>query len=202
MKVPTKHFLGTTFALLLLSGCMSTTNEQVSSETDVQERSEPTIEEVCDTQRNCRASTQVLLATPAGEVSLDYDQYWPVVYDNQIKILPGERVLVEIEFDEFQQVQHMRHVTERTNPERTFEFYFTQIRGNYGMLMSLRNPLTRPVLFDVEIKSVDGQTYRVSTCPIRGRMSFHERWPEPAAELVLKRPRIVNEPSNGVLVCS
>ncbi|MCH8500845.1 MAG: hypothetical protein LAT77_02915 [Aliidiomarina sp.] len=202
MNVSTKSFLGTTLALLVLSGCMSTSEEQTPSQVAEVQAPEPTIEEVCDTQRNCRTSTQVLLATPSGEVSFDYDQYWPVVYDNEITILPGERVLVEIEFDEFQQVQHMRHVTERTNPERTFEFYFTQIRGNYGMLMSLRNPLTRPVLFDVEIKSVDGQTYRVSTCPIRGRMSFHERWPEPAAELVLKRPRIVNEPSNGVLVCS
>lgn len=196
-------------SMLVLGGCASTNepSQSQASQTDSAATKETvkqplSLEQVCEQGADCRTNASVYLASVQGEVKLEYDQYWPVVYEGEIRLLPGERVLVEIEFDESRQANVIRQVQERSNPEQTFELFFAQVRGNYGMLMSFRNPMTQPVQFDVEITGVSGQQHRLNTCPIRGGMSFHERWPEPAKELILKQPRIVNEPSNGVMICS
>lgn len=198
------HALAVVGSLVLLAGCANTSApSQPEAVTQTQVVEQPlSLEQVCEQGANCRSNATVYLASVQGEVKLNYDQYWPVVYDGEIRLLPGERVFIEIEFDDNRKANVIRQVQEQVNPENTFELVFNQVRGNYGMLMSFRNPMTQPVQFDVEITGVSGQQYRLNTCPIRGGMSFHERWPEPAKELVLKQPRIVNEPSNGVMICS
>lgn len=158
-----------------------------------------TLEQYCETN-TCREDVEILVATAEGEYTLTQLQYWPVVYKGDIIVLPGERLYIEADIDEENNITNLRSVEENENPERTFELFFAQIRGSYGMFFSVRNPLENPVHFDFELTDVEGNEFRVGSCPVRSNRSFLERWPEPAKQITLSNPRIL-EPTADI-ICS
>lgn len=183
---------------LLLVGCMQTsTQRDTYTPATIQQTS---MEDYC-AEHACRGETEISLATLDGGFHHRSSYYWPVVKDNrEIRILAGERVFIEVIFDEFGSPKEFIHVNEIQHPARTFEFNFRQVAGNYGMLATLRNPLNQPVIFSVSIVDVNGNTRPAGTCPIRPRRSFMDQWAFPAKELVLTNLQVLHP--NSPIVCT
>ncbi|RUO36813.1 hypothetical protein CWE13_08165 [Aliidiomarina shirensis] len=184
------------FMLIALAGCKMNDTGQSKAPIFVKPL---TLEQYCETN-TCREDVDILVATAEGEYTLTQLQYWPVVYKDDIIVLPGERVYIEAEIDAENNITELRSVEENENPERTFELFFAQIRGSYGMFFSVRNPLDNPVHFDFSLTDVEGNEYRVGSCPVRSNRSFLERWPEPAQQITLSNPRILE--TNADIICS
>ncbi|RUO20822.1 hypothetical protein CWE08_06895 [Aliidiomarina iranensis] len=183
-------------ALLFVSGCQmngSAPDRAPFSMTKL------TLEQYCE-ENTCREDVEILVATAKGEYSMSQLQYWPEVYEGDIIVLPGERLYIEANIDENNNIVDMRAVEKNEHPERTFELFFAQIRGSYGMFFSVRNPLENPVHFDFELTDIEGKEHSVTSCPVRSNRSFLERWPEPAKQITLSNPRIL-EP-NAEIICS
>lgn len=190
------RFFVAIFLLVTLTGCQLTTDETPKPPIFVKPL---TLEQYCESN-TCREDIDILVATPEGEYTLTQLQYWPVVYQGDIIVLPGERVYVEAQINSENKITDLQAVQENKNPERTFELFFAQIRGSYGMFFSVRNPLKNPVYFEFHLTDIEGKQYRVSSCPVRSNRSFLERWPEPAKQITLSNPRIL-EPS-AEIICS
>jgi hypothetical protein len=148
---------------------------------------------------SCRENVKVLLATVDGEAQLEADYFWPVVRDNDILVLAGERIFVEAQLDPEGQISNFVFVAENQNPEHTFEINFQQTRGSYGMYFTVRNPFSYPVHFDVALTDTQGKTQRIGSCPVRGKRSYLERLPNPAFKLTLSNPRVL--PEHAAIVC-
>ncbi|EGN75429.1 hypothetical protein A28LD_1042 [Idiomarina sp. A28L] len=181
---------------IVLFGCQTNGSEQPQPPIVVKPL---TLEQYCETN-TCREDIDILVATAEGEYTLTQLQYWPVVYQGDITVLPGERLYIEADIDDENNITELRAVEENEHPERTFELFFAQIRGSYGMFFSVRNPLESPVHFDFELTDVNGREFRVGSCPVRSNRSFLERWAEPAMQITLSNPRIL-EPTADI-VCS
>lgn len=174
-------------ATLALVGCSTPPPQEQRFEAP-QILPEPTMDEYCSV-RPCRGDTHIFLATVEGEYHYRNDYFWPVVQDKTIRVLPGERVLVEAQIDEDGALANFQQVNEIENPDRTFEFFFRQLRGNYGMMVSMRNPFPFPIDLQVELTDLNGETRPTGTCPIRAQRSFIDQWMQPAKTLVIREIR-------------
>ncbi|WP_194756716.1 hypothetical protein [Aliidiomarina indica] len=185
---------------LFLAGCASQpAHYQVSSGPTI--APDPmSLDDYC-LEHPCRGETDISLATIDGGYHYSSDYYWPVVdKDQDIYVLAGERLFVEIEFDEFGSVKSLRHVNEIQHPERTMEYHFRQVAGNYGMLATLRNPLNQPIKFTVTLIDIDGNKVHTGTCPIRARRSFMDQWKFPAKAMILSDLQIL--PADAPIICT
>ena len=191
----------------MIIGCIALLSACQISEQQVTEIAEPeltkpsslSLNEYC-AANSCRSDIDVLVATMNGEVRLQNSEFWPVVYQDEIIVLPGERLFIEAELDSDNNIHSLRHVEHNQHPERTFELYFRQLRGNYGMQFSLRNPFEIPVKFDIALSDVAGNQTSVGSCPVRAKRSYLERWAQPATELRLSNPRTLA--ANADIICS
>ncbi|TRW48431.1 hypothetical protein FM042_09680 [Aliidiomarina halalkaliphila] len=194
----TRCFLVLVCLPFFLVGCQQTAVQQETYAPATTQQ--PTMEDYC-AEHACRGETHIELATIDGGYQHKSSYYWPVVKDNsEIRVLAGERVFIEVLFDEFGSPKEFIHVNEIQHPTRTFEFNFRQVAGNYGMLATLRNPLNQPVIFSVTLVDVDGKTRTAGTCPIRPNRSFMDQWAFPATELVLSNLQVLH-PSSPI-VCT
>jgi len=181
----------------LISACQLTEQNKVQPEF-----SKPTpvaLDAYCSAN-NCRGNIDVLIATMNGEVRIQNTEFWPVIYNNEIIVLPGERLLIEAELDSENGIRNLQYVEQNLHPERTFELYFSQQRGSYGMQLSLRNPFNVPVKFDIALTDINGNNMRVGSCPVRAKRSYLERWAHPAQQLTLSNPRALA--ANADIICS
>ena len=147
----------------------------------------------------CRENVNIWVATVEGEARLQADYFCPVVREQQIVVLAGERVFVEAQFNGEGQISGLHYVPENRYPDRTFEINFQQSRGSYGMHYTVRNPFTYPVHFDVALTDINGETRRIGSCPVRGKRSYLERFQDPALHLTLSNPRVL--PEHAAIVC-
>ena len=191
----------------MIIGCIALLSACQISEQQVTEIAEPeltkpsplSLNEYC-AANSCRGDIDVLVATMNGEVRLQNSEFWPVIYNDEIIVLPGERLLIEADLDNDNGIQNLRYVEQNLHPERTFELYFSQRRGSYGMQFSLRNPFDVPIKFDIALTDVAGNSMSVGSCPVRAKRSYLERWANPAKQLTLSNPRALAE--NAEIICS
>lgn len=148
---------------------------------------------------SCRGDTHISLATVEGEYRYQNDYFWPLVQDKIIRVLPGERVFVETQMNEngafvnFTQVENIRH------PDRTFEVYFRQVPGNYGMQVTIRNPFEFPIDLNLARMNTQGDIHVAGSCPIRAERTFLEQWAQPAKTLIIYDIRRLE--ANAPIIC-
>lgn len=179
--------------VLFLTGC------QAASERDVQPDRKPraSLETFCETQP-CRKNQQVRFRTESGEVNQLMALYWPVVQGQDISVLPGEELMLEIN----QENGHFafKQVTVSEKPEITLRLSLKQMDDGLGMILSVYNPLDKVLKFHIQMIDFLGRPHKTSSCPILPGRSSYESWPHPIPELLLTSPVLLDNNADTACV--
>jgi hypothetical protein len=174
--------------VLLLAACQTMTHDP--EEMSHEDGDEVLMEEYCQFHE-CRGPTSVRLRTEHGDFDETFPFFWPVIQEgNLISILPGEELLIEIEYSD-QQIQALRHVESVRNPGQTLVLDFRQSEGSVGMVLSITNPLDAALKFSLQAMDFEGMMHETISCPVMAGGSLFETWPHAIPQLVLLDPRML-----------
>ncbi|HEX8843163.1 MAG TPA: hypothetical protein VF791_00760 [Pyrinomonadaceae bacterium] len=177
MSLRTKIFI---ILPLVLSACLTASGQQA------QDAAERAREEVCR-RVPCRPPTTVRLKLNDKEYTeLDFPK-GPYVADGFINVLAGEELYVE--FDEAEgRLTNPHYVKAAGHPERTVTLRLEQIEQ--GMLLNIKNPFARAIVYDCFIQRADEQRLRrTNVLPVGGKLENFEAWPYPVPQVVISNVR-------------
>lgn len=183
---------------LFVAGCQSTGKDS-AAEVPVNLDEEISLEQFC--QNNpCRENILVTFRTENDVVDELLPLYWPAAQGDAISILPGEELLIEADLLEGDRLGNFRQVTAMQNPEKTIRFSFTQMDTSVGMMLSVQNPFSFPIKYNLDMIDFEGNPHQTSSCPVGGNMSVYEMWPHPIPELILSNMRVLAESAKSVCI--
>ena len=104
------------------------------------------------------------------------------IESTQLSIVGGEQVFVEITVQE-NMIVGIKKVTKIIDPQSTMTFNFMKDDNRKSMMLSVKNPLGRPVKYHIDMVDYRGGLHNTSSCPVMAGLSVFESWPHPIPEL-------------------
>lgn len=147
--------------------------------------------ELCQ-QVYCRAPDIRLRVGDGRVFEQRLDTPAPVLMPNGwMTVYPGETVYVEVE-QQGDALKLLRAVPKLEKPATTLVLKFEQLAGKTDMMLTVTNPLSIVVRFDMGFMAMDSSRIRAtSSCPVQAGLSLFEHWPHPIFQLVLAKPRVL-----------
>lgn len=179
--------------VLFLTGCQAPAER--TGQPDIKARA--SLETFCETQ-SCRKNQQVKFRTESGEINQLMALYWPVVQGQDISVLPGEELLLEIYQENGRLTFKQVMVTEK--PEITLRLSLKQQDDSLGMMLSVYNPLDKVLKFNIQMIDFLGRPHKTSSCPVLPGRSSYESWPHPIPELLLTAPVLLDKSADSACV--
>src|SRR6185503_12886873 len=165
--------------LILLPTCLDAVGQQ-------QQTAEQAREAVCQ-RVTCRPVTTVRLKLNSKEYFEMEFPRGPYVADGFINVLAGEEILVEFD-DTDGTLSNPRYVKTVAKAERTVSFRLEQT--DEGTILSVKNPFTKPILYDCLLQHYSEQRLRkTSIVPVQAGLVSFEMWPYPVAQVVVSNVR-------------
>jgi len=143
----------------------------------------------------CRPGTRVIVPLGRGQHVETTVRRSPYVERGEVSILPGETILVELDFDGGE-IGTPRYVPEASLPDRTLRLSLGVDDPPSGLprtLLRVQNDLDRAVSYEAGAMSAEEwRLVAVSTCPVGAGSVAFEVWPFPALEARLRSFRLVD----------
>jgi hypothetical protein len=106
----------------------------------------------------------------------------PNVEGMQLSIVAGEQVYVEVTV-QANMIVAIKKVANIVHPQSTMTFNLMKDESMKSMVLSVKNPLSRPVKYHIDIVDYRDGLHNTSSCPVRAGLSVFEGWPHPIPEL-------------------
>jgi len=173
----------------VLSACTSTVvKDNSESNEDSQEIS---LDQYCETN-DCRNNRKVELLVESGLIEELLELYWPVVMENRVSLLPGDKVYIEAEIVGGM-VTNLNQVEEPIHEDRTITFDFGQMEGEIGMMLSVQNPFNKPMKYHLDMIDFQGNSHQTSSCAVMASGGAFEHWPHAIPELIVSNIRAIDK---------
>lgn len=148
----------------------------------------------------CQHNLHVVLKQKDGKT---YDQTFGafpgIVQEMGITVVAGQTVHVEADVS-CDRLVNLKAVDVVVHPDRTITAALIQDKAG-GMMLSLANPFSRPLKFDMGMMPLDTDgLYRTSSCPVIAGGGSYEMWPYPIFQLVLGNARLLD--ANAPIACT
>jgi hypothetical protein len=149
------------------------------------------LEEYC-AANPCRRNVKFQLRTNHDPINETVPMYWPAVLNDEISILPGEKLYIEATLDK-QKLTSLKQVEAVSNPSKTLVIEFTQMDKSVGMMLVVNNPFQKLLKFHINMMDFSHKPHQTSSCPAVARGSAFESWPHPIPELSISDFHLLEE---------
>lgn len=173
---------------VLLVGC-NTAN--IRNSTEEEPPDEMSFAEFCESNP-CRENIELSFLTDNGRVEQFLEWYWPVVQGDQISLLPGDKIYIEAILED-EKFINLKQVQINSNPEKTIIFNFQQMDGKIDMILSVKNPFSELMKFNLNMIDFEGNPHKTSSCPVVSGGSVYEMWPHIIPELIVSNIHLLSE---------
>lgn len=177
-----------TFLPIILAAFVSASTIAESSQNAVTS----SLEDFCSANP-CRKDLTIRLRTESKNLNIPVPLYWPAVQEEQLSILPGEKLYIEAQVDG-RSLTNLNQVDSITNPENTLVFEFTQMDKEIGMMLTVKNPFKAPLKYHINMIDFAHKPHQTSSCAVMAGGSVFESWPYPITELLISDFHFLENP--------
>jgi len=172
----------------MLSACASTAtkNDKISEENSVPS----SLEEYCASNR-CREDHILKFRTKNRDVEQWLQWYFPVVQEDRLSLLPGDKVYIEAEIIDGK-FSDLKQVETPLNPSKTITLEFRQVEDKIDMMLSVNNPFDKSMKFHIDMIDFEGKPHQTSSCPVMAGKLLFEHWPHVIPEIIISNIRAVD----------
>ena len=133
---------------------------------------------------DCRENKYVKMRTADGIFEKTIELYWPIAYKNRISLIPGDKVLIEVEENDAG-LGNFKLIEEVINPDKTIELYFTQIDNKIDMMLVVKNPFPKDIKYHLNTMDFMGKIEKADSCPVKSNSLTRQQWEHVVLELIL-----------------
>jgi hypothetical protein len=112
-------------------------------------------------------------------------------------ILPGAPVYAEATVNADGSIT-LTKVESISNPAITLSFDLSAMDD--GMMLSVKNPLDKPIKYHLNMIDRSGKPHQTSSCPVHAGISVFEMWPHPIPEIRVSNAHVASKSEEGLCI--